>query len=790
MLVAGLLVRLYGIFYVPAQSYDIGTYEAWGRIMSQLGPVEFFSSTWTDYLPLPIYFCTLIFQFSSVLSLNFGLLFKLIVTLLEIVLVYFIWQKSRPRQSLLLFALLFLSPVLLGDSAFWGQLDTIPSLLALLSLTLLLRQSSSLPPLFFPALLFGLSVALKPIMLLTLPVFALLLFRHYSLKKFLSFSLVSFLTFLLPALPVAGLSNAFSFLVAKALEQSSTYPYTTINAWNLWSIRPLNNLWPPDNYSVLGVSAHTLGLFLFLLFSIVLLRSIWRIRSPQPHHYFRLAGTLLVIFYVFATRMHERHLLFGLPFLAAAAITNRSLLLPLGALTASFTLNLWAAYSWVNQGQTWPVSSTLISLFSWVNVFAALFLVFVPNLKKFLATILQFISSHRPLTFIISLAILTRVVGLGTPPDYIFDEVYHSFTAREYLANNVEAWEWWTTPPPGVAYEWTHPPVAKYGMVLGMLLFGENAFGWRIGSAVAGVVSIIAIYYLVLHLFKRESPAVLTSFLLTFEGLHLVQSRIGMNDTYMLSLYLLTLLFALKKRWRLAAVLYGLALASKWSAIYGLIPLVLIYLWNYGTNLRLSLMSLLRLVLAPVRLVLISLLTYTLSFTPFFLAGHTIAQWWELHRQMWYYHTHLVATHAYQSVPWEWLFSLRPVWYFVEYGEQLTNIYAQGNPLILWLGLAALLMFLPKFRLYPYYLVFALYAVFVLPWVFSPRIMFFYHYLPSATFLTVFLALWLSSLPRSWRLVTLGLIVLIFVVLSPLYFGLAMPPLYWDTLFKLLPSWK
>ncbi|PIS18302.1 phospholipid carrier-dependent glycosyltransferase, partial [Candidatus Collierbacteria bacterium CG09_land_8_20_14_0_10_46_12] len=72
-----------------------------------------------------------------------------------------------------------------------------------------------------------------------------------------------------------------------------------------------------------------------------------------------------------------------------------------------------------------------------------------------------------------------------------------------------------------MAYEWTHPPLAKYGMVTGMLLFGENSFAWRLGSAVMGVASILGLYLLVLSLTKQESIALLAAFLVSIEGLHI-----------------------------------------------------------------------------------------------------------------------------------------------------------------------------------------------------------------------------------------------------------------------------
>src|SRR3989338_3933898 len=107
-----------------------------------------------------------------------------------------------------------------------------------------------------------------------------------------------------------------------------------------------------------------------------------------------------------------------------------------------------------------------------------------------------------PIFLILLLALFTRFWRLDTPNTYYFDEVYHAFTAKEMLAGNPAAWEFWNTPPAGFAYEWTHPPLAKLFMALGMMIYGVGPFGWRFFGALAGVGIIIAVYLISLKLFK------------------------------------------------------------------------------------------------------------------------------------------------------------------------------------------------------------------------------------------------------------------------------------------------
>jgi len=96
---------------------------------------------------------------------------------------------------------------------------------------------------------------------------------------------------------------------------------------------------------------------------------------------------------------------------------------------------------------------------------------------------------------------------------------------------------------------------------------------------------------------------------------------------------------------------------------------------------------------------------------------------------MYWYHTGLTATHPSQSPAITWPLNFKPVWFFVEYGENtISNIYALGNPIILWFGLLAV------FFTFSFYLVsknknlkylLIAYGIFWLPWIASPRCMLF-----------------------------------------------------------------
>lgn len=378
---------------------------------------------------------------------------------------------------------------------------------------------------------------------------------------------------------------------------------------------------------------------------------------------------------------------------------------------------------------------------------------------------------HRKIiTTLLFVLVFTRLWQLDYPSKHYFDEVYHAFTAQQMLHGNKMAWEWWNTPPAGFAYEWTHPPLAKLGMVLGMKLIGESALGWRLPGAILGILSGILIYAISYKLFSNRTTSLITLFLYTFDGLPLVMSRIGMNDIYIIFFILLALYLILSRRIFLASVALGLALASKWSGLY-FIPIYLFFLVRSKKFIY----------------VLIPPLIYLAIYLPFFISGHTVNQFIELQKQMWWYHTRLKATHNYSSPAISWPIMYRPVWAFVEYSQKSTaNIYIQGNPIIWWLGLVAVVIATwrrrPVLPLVGYYL-------FLLPWIISPRIMFIYHYFPSVIFMYMILADLARPLSKPIQIGLGILIVLTWILFSPRFFGISIPSQYLPYLLW-FPSWR
>jgi dolichyl-phosphate-mannose--protein O-mannosyl transferase len=127
---------------------------------------------------------------------------------------------------------------------------------------------------------------------------------------------------------------------------------------------------------------------------------------------------------------------------------------------------------------------------------------------------------------IAAIGFLLRIINLGLPKGLIFDEVYYVDGARDLLAYGVEV--------DGANAEFiVHPPVGKWLIAAGIQVFGDDEFGWRISTAIAGVISIILIGLIAQRLFRSRFLTLFATFLATVDGLALVHSRTSLLDNFL-----------------------------------------------------------------------------------------------------------------------------------------------------------------------------------------------------------------------------------------------------------------
>jgi len=359
---------------------------------------------------------------------------------------------------------------------------------------------------------------------------------------------------------------------------------------------------------------------------------------------------------------------------------------------------------------------------------------------------------------LVAATLMLLLPRLGVPERHIFDEVYHAYTAGEYVKGNADAYRWDTdSPEEHLHYMWNHPPLGVWMIAAGIAVWGNDSFGWRFSSAVFGALTVLVLYLLTLSMTGSIGIAMLAACLLMMEGLFFTQARIGMLDIY--GVFFMLCAFSSLYRYlrarpdnvRLSLLftgcLLGAAIATKWNAgfpalfiglvILGRAALVARDFWQAPTE---SHRKALRqhLVWVPVGLVACPVVVYLFSYIPFFLVGNGWADFIELQKQIFLYHTGLEATHPYFSQWWEWPLAIRPVWYAVDrFGDLSARTYAGGNPVLSWLLVPSVLWVLWLWRRTNRPAAIVLGIGFFgqwLPWAAVSRVAFAYHFLPAATF--------------------------------------------------------
>jgi len=345
--------------------------------------------------------------------------------------------------------------------------------------------------------------------------------------------------------------------------------------------------------------------------------------------------------------------------------------------------------------------------------------------------------------FVVVIAAVTRLINLGSPHTLVFDETFYVKDAWTLVNLGYEG-QWPAEADALFAGGQTdifladpsfvvHPPLGKWLIGLGMLIFGpDNSFGWRVATAVTGILAVVLIMLIARLLFKSVLLATIAGFLLAISGTAIVMSRVALLDNFVMLFALLgfgaVLLDRSWSRVRLAAWIarreeggrgtdwgpalwnrpwliaagaaFGATAAVKWSGLYFLAAFAVytlvvdalarrragIQFWGSGTVFT----------QAPVTFLLtvpIALVVYLSTWSSWFLsdngysrhwaedAGHawggllswvplSVQSFWHFEASVYSYHLGEMRPHGYQANPLTWLLMIRP-----------TSMYYQSSSL-------------------------------------------------------------------------------------------------------------
>ena len=370
-----------------------------------------------------------------------------------------------------------------------------------------------------------------------------------------------------------------------------------------------------------------------------------------------------------------------------------------------------------------------------------------------------------------------------------FDEIYHARTAYEHLHGMS-------------TYEWTHPPLGKVLMMVGIQLFGMTPFGWRFMGALMGVLMLPVMYLMAKQLTKSTKLSFIAMFLMAVDSMHFTQTRIAPIDSYAVFWIMLMYFFMFRyfqMRWTsgrdfakslitlgLCGITMGVAWATKWIGLYASAGLAVLFFWSMarrGREYRAAMRDAraewayaaaypryigITILFCLVFFVAIPMLIYYFSYY-WHLRGEGLASFADmfsmryvrkvidLQTRIFNYHAGLAGdTHYFRSPWYQWPIIWWPMWYFsgtanLPTSGMISSISCMGNPAVWWFGLVALLYVLvraawKKRAPEAYVIVLIGFASQFLPWVLVPRSTFIYHYFASVPFIILASVLMLDRL--------------------------------------------
>ncbi|HEY8825975.1 MAG TPA: phospholipid carrier-dependent glycosyltransferase [Candidatus Limnocylindria bacterium] len=485
----GVIVRLLA---VRAQGFptDVGTFQAWAERLAQIGPGRFYEPGYfSDYPPAFLYVLWLLgglfdgeFLRLAVKAISIPADIGIAILAARVV-----WRSAGRGAGIAAAAIWSLQPGVVFAGPYWGQVDSVGTLPLLGSLV-----AAGSRRWWLAGALAAVAALVKPqfgIGLLVIAAAAAFEFireaRWRPVAETVGAAALSAYAICVPfwGFDPTHIVGEYVRLVRSA---SETYPYTSLYAFNGWSI--FFDFWKPDTGLVFwGGVLLVAGLVL----SIVPLW--WRRDTAMLLASAVIAG---LAFYFLPTRAHERYLFPVFALALPIAVARWRVLIPYMVLSGAFAVSLYYAFTRYQQyvdlrvpemveatlfGRTGQIAIALVMIgaaayICWrlVRGDARLESDHVWRLPRIGSTAAPWtlpaglgpgrLPTRRDVTVavLVALAVLaTRGYRLDWPRDMYFDEVYHARTAFELLAQREP-------------YEWTHPHLAKEIMALGILAFGDD----------------------------------------------------------------------------------------------------------------------------------------------------------------------------------------------------------------------------------------------------------------------------------------------------------------------------
>ncbi|RTQ50291.1 hypothetical protein EJV47_11745 [Hymenobacter gummosus] len=363
----GLLFSLLLVLAGPtAHQGDLEAWRTWGVYLQQHGLSRAYANPAIDYNPLYLYvlwlFGRLAGSAEALISHLHGL--KAITLLFDFAGALLAASLLRGRWRQFVGSLwLLLNAGYLYNTLVWQQVDAIYTCLVFAAVLLALRQRPALSLVLYVLALNAKLQAIVFLPLLGLLWLPLLRRRPRQLLPGLGAAAAVQLLLLAPFVWGSGQSYLGRILHIN-FSAVSVYPYTTVNAFNIWVLlMPDALFWVPDTLRKFGLSYRHWGLLAFggasALALAPLLLGAWQrhrgaFTAAQAPLVLLVGGLIPLVFCFFNTEMHERYWHPAVLFLGAYALVSRRWL-PYALVSLGYLLNLHTMFSHYHHRPTWLV---------------------------------------------------------------------------------------------------------------------------------------------------------------------------------------------------------------------------------------------------------------------------------------------------------------------------------------------------------------------------------------------------------------------------------------------------
>lgn len=360
-LVAITIVRI-TLLPIDGFAIDIAFWQAWATRLLDVGVTKFYSpEIIANYLPFYYYLLGVesivyrLFFGDTFYSSQFEIYFKIVTNLFDFATAYYIYQiiKKHSLGWAQIACISYLAnPVILFNSTVWGQVDSIPTFFIILATYKLFSTKQAVAG----SVAYTLSMLIKPLNLPALPVIALQLLKRFTRKQVIFSTIIVLIITCIIVTPFFPRESIIG--VVKHLSSSTNiYPYTSMNAFNFWS---LIGFWVPDNTTWLFLTYKQWGMALYssILIAILFPQLVKKELMKESFIYYSL-GLSTLAFFLFFTRIHDRHVYPVFAFLIIAAALYRSVanLAAYSIFAVIHFLNLFYSYYYYQYVHNKPFST-------------------------------------------------------------------------------------------------------------------------------------------------------------------------------------------------------------------------------------------------------------------------------------------------------------------------------------------------------------------------------------------------------------------------------------------------